>query len=306
MTDLPPRVKDIRGQKFGMLTVLDYIPDYNNNSTRKRSYWKCQCDCGNIKIMLKENIMRRQGSCGCIAQNRMRAPSDLTGMKFNYLTVLEKDTRPQIGKKRSYWWCQCDCGNVISVLRDSLISNKQKSCGCINGSNLIGQKFGKLLVLKDTGKRKFENKLWECQCECGNLIEVRTHDLTSGSTQSCGCIHSRGEEKIKKILRENNIPYEQQKSFDSCIFPLTKSKLFFDFYINNDFLLEYDGIQHYHYTNSGWDTEDAFILRKKRDEYKNNWCKENNIHLKRIPYTDYDIISIESIMNDTYLLKGEK
>lgn len=59
-------------------------------------------------------------------------------------------------------------------------------------------------------------------------------------TQSCGCVISRGEEKIAKILLLNNIPFEKQKSFDSCIFD-NGVKARFDFYINDSFLLEFDG-----------------------------------------------------------------
>ena len=32
-----------------------------------------------------------------------------------------------------------------------------------------------------------------------------------------------------------------------------------------------------------------------RDNYKNQWCKENNIPLIRIPYTDYDKINAENM-----------
>lgn len=40
---------------------------------------------------------------------------DLTGQKFNRLTVLEFDC---IKDKRTYWKCKCDCGKIISIRRD--------------------------------------------------------------------------------------------------------------------------------------------------------------------------------------------
>ena len=52
----------------------------------------------------------------------------------------------------------------------------------------------------------------------------------------------------------------------------------------------------------GWDTEEYFALIKQRDEYKNNWCKENNIPLKRIPYWKLDTLTLEDIMGDEYLI----
>lgn len=38
---------------------------------------------------------------------------DLTGKRFNRLVVIERDVTK--GKKRTYWNCRCDCGNVTTV-----------------------------------------------------------------------------------------------------------------------------------------------------------------------------------------------
>lgn len=63
---------------------------------------------------------------------------------------------------------------------------------------------------------------------------------------SCGHItESKGVRKIKKILDENNISYITEKTFSDCKFPDTNKVARFDFYINNSFLLEYDGEQHF-------------------------------------------------------------
>jgi hypothetical protein len=54
--------------------------------------------------------------------------------------------------------------------------------------NLQGQRFGRLLVVKDVG-RSMDNKiLWRCQCECGRSTNVRSSYLRSGHTRSCGCL----------------------------------------------------------------------------------------------------------------------
>jgi hypothetical protein len=43
---------------------------------------------------------------------------------------------------------------------------------------LIGKKFGKLTVIKDTGKRtNSRGIIWECQCDCGKITEVSTNNL---------------------------------------------------------------------------------------------------------------------------------
>ena len=56
----------------------------------------------------------------------------------------------------------------------------------------IGMKFGRLTVI-DVAKpyvspRGEKSKQWLCKCECGNEIVVRGCMLTSGNTQSCGCL----------------------------------------------------------------------------------------------------------------------
>jgi hypothetical protein len=55
----------------------------------------------------------------------------------------------------------------------------------------VGQRFGKLLVLEDTGRRKSENVIWLCRCDCGNNTEVLSGSLMSGNTSSCGCLNKR-------------------------------------------------------------------------------------------------------------------
>ena len=56
--------------------------------------------------------------------------------------------------------------------------------------NLIGKTYNKLLVLEEVPKEKRKNPKkveWRCQCECGNIINVYSNNLTSGHTKSCGC-----------------------------------------------------------------------------------------------------------------------
>jgi len=54
--------------------------------------------------------------------------------------------------------------------------------------NLIGQKFGRLTVIEEAG-RKNGHRMWLCNCECGKALNVPSHSLTSGNTKSCGCFN---------------------------------------------------------------------------------------------------------------------
>jgi len=51
--------------------------------------------------------------------------------------------------------------------------------------DLIGEKFGRLMVLKR------ENSKWLCKCECGNEKLISGCSLKNGKTQSCGCLRSK-------------------------------------------------------------------------------------------------------------------
>ena len=63
---------------------------------------------------------------------------DLTGMRFGKLTVVERvtDHVTKGGYKKVVWKCECDCGNTINVLADSLKSGNTKACGCLSLTGL--------------------------------------------------------------------------------------------------------------------------------------------------------------------------
>lgn len=53
---------------------------------------------------------------------------------------------------------------------------------------MIGQKFNRLTVIKDSGIRKHEKKWWLCLCDCGKEAIVATSYLKNGHIKSCGCL----------------------------------------------------------------------------------------------------------------------
>jgi hypothetical protein len=54
--------------------------------------------------------------------------------------------------------------------------------------NLIGCRFGRLQVIRDTGLRRSRNVVWAAKCDCGKQIFTTSHYLKSGYTNSCGCL----------------------------------------------------------------------------------------------------------------------
>lgn len=98
-----------------------------------------------------------------------------------------------------------------------------------------------MVALEPTEKRdSCRSIIWKCQCDCGRIVELSTHVLSQGQI-SCGCQSSKGELKIAQLLMAADIPFETQKTFDTCIFD-TGWPAKFDFYVNNEYLIEYDGI----------------------------------------------------------------
>lgn len=55
--------------------------------------------------------------------------------------------------------------------------------------DLIGQRFGRLLVVDETKPlREHCGRYWECVCDCGKHIVKREKNLIQGNTRSCGCL----------------------------------------------------------------------------------------------------------------------
>lgn len=55
-------------------------------------------------------------------------------------------------------------------------------------AQLIGRDFGRWTVVQYSHNNGKGKSLWLCQCECGNTSLVTTSNLTSGTSQSCGCL----------------------------------------------------------------------------------------------------------------------
>lgn len=216
---------------------------------------------------------------------------DLTGKTYGNLTVIKKSNIKK--SNRLCWECQCICGNKTIVITNHLTSGHTKSCGCLQKEitskmnpaiDITGQRFGKLIALERVSN-KGKHTCWKCQCDCGNICEIRTNSLKTGHTTSCGCVASKGEEQIALWLKNNNISFERQKTFDSCRDEKTNYLLKFDFFINDKFLLEYDGITHFQATG-GWNNETAVSNIQKKDKIKTEWAEKNHIPLYRINYND--------------------
>ena len=177
-------MKDLTGQRFGKLVAIRPV-----GTKSRRVLWECACDCGKLCEVTSDHLLSgHTTSCGC--SRGRKAMHNLAGRQFGRLTAI----RP-VGNKNGYvvWECSCECGNTVRVRSDSLINEQTRSCGCLrkglSARDLTGQRFGRLVAVKPMDS-EYGYVMWECVCDCGNTVRVRSSSLTSGTTRSCGCLRA--------------------------------------------------------------------------------------------------------------------
>lgn len=321
-------MRNLEGETFGKLKVIEFVGKNNIG----QDMYGCICECGNItKANCYKLTSGHTKSCGCIksiAAKNATPPIDLTGRKFGRLNILskfmvKKTYSSGTTKNISHYYAWCDCQadlpfeerEIKTYSQSMLLNGKAKSCGCLRrelasqnkAKDITNQKFGYLTAIEPISERdKAGHILWKCLCDCGNITYVQVHSLITGNTKTCGRCGingSLGEDKIRKILKENNIIFNEQKTYDDLYVTNPHHKLKYDFYINNSYIIEYDGEQHYKSVSS-WGGEDGYNQRQLYDYIKNRYCFDNNIQIIRIPYWHYDDICLNDLLLESsdYLL----
>ena len=232
--------------------------------------------------------------------------ADLRGKTYTRLTpicrVFDKSTT-------AYWACQCECGNYARIRGGHMLQSRIKSCGCLqqesmkmchrkhyspNHADLLGQQFNYLTPIRYLGRGSGNHAMWECQCECGNVITVSATHLKTGHTTSCGCSKtSQYERRVERWLLEHKFQYKRETRL------LELERLRFDFQVFHDdtyTLIEIQGQQHYR-PNDLFGGQSAFEILQKHDQEKVEYCKAHNISLLIIRYDE----DIEQILADTFL-----
>lgn len=130
-----------------------------------------------------------------------------------------------------------------------------------------------------------------------NLQFILSHFKDTSPTL---CVPGRsfGENRIATLLSLSNIPYTIEQTFDTCVFEDTGAYARFDFYVNNEYIIEFDGEQHSKNVEI-FNGEKGFNKTKEHDLFKNKWCMINNIPLIRIPNSRLKNVTIEDLLIDT-------
>ena len=114
---------------------------------------------------------------------------------------------------------------------------------------------------------------------------------------------SRGEIKIEEILEKAGLNFIEEYTFPDLISSSGKS-LRFDFAVmddegNLDFLIEYQGIQHYT-SKSCFGGAQGLARQRYNDAQKRKYCLEHGYKLIEIPYWDEYMVDYDYIMKKAY------
>lgn len=66
---------------------------------------------------------------------------------------------------------------------------------------LVGRRFGRLLVREHAGTSKHGHSLWQCDCDCGNQAVADSTILRSGNKSSCGCLRKESARERLAVVR---------------------------------------------------------------------------------------------------------
>lgn len=124
------KIDEMIGKKFGQLLVVKQAPKDPSLVSRCIRY-ECRCDCGEV-LAVNGNSLRSGHTTSCGCSRKGVNIIDLTSQTFGLLKVIELvETNDE---RRAVWKCRCECGRETTATSHSLISGKQKSCGCLKES----------------------------------------------------------------------------------------------------------------------------------------------------------------------------
>jgi 5-methylcytosine-specific restriction endonuclease McrA len=110
----------IIGQNFGYWKVLERV----KNDSSNHIMYKCQCICGEIRIIRKTILINGKSlSCGCNGNRQVK------NKRFGRLLCL---SNAYLDNGRLYVRVICDCGIEKIVMLQALSSGATQSCGCYN------------------------------------------------------------------------------------------------------------------------------------------------------------------------------
>lgn len=103
--NLPPRVKDLRGRRFGRLKVLRFVELRRCAGPYRQAFWKCRCSCGKIRTLLAHSLLRgNTKSCGCYKRDLLfKHGMNDTRVHRIWTNMINRVTNPKHPSHASYF-----------------------------------------------------------------------------------------------------------------------------------------------------------------------------------------------------------
>ena len=195
MAELPPKTRDITGQKFNYWTVISFSHKAESNNA---GYWNCKCKCGTERSVRSYALTSgKSKSCGCLQKETSNEPQlDLTGNIYGSLKVISL-IRP-IGLYGWMWNVECICGTKKQVLGNNLKQGKTKSCGCSKKGISI-ESFWKNEI--NSYKRSAKNRNFEW-----NITDELAKEIMQFNCIYCG---SAPSQNMSKAYLRRNITFKR-------------------------------------------------------------------------------------------------
>lgn len=282
---------------------IEVIGEYLNSKTKI----KCRCKiCGYEFLSYPDNILRGHGCSKCehnsACQKRRKTQDvferELKDLMLNFTVIGE-----YVNAKTKIL-CKCNvCGYEWKSSPTNILNGK--GCPkCANERNKSHQSISTEDFIKKLNKINPQIKVIgnytnnatpiECKCiSCGGTFTIIPRNLLTRGTCPL-CTVSKGENKISQWLKDNNIVFEKEKTFQDLV-GIGGGRLRFDFYLP-DFktIIEYNGLQHEKPIDFGAKgvLHSAQQYKSQQENYKlkKEYARKNNLNFIEIWYYDFDRI----------------
>lgn len=214
--------KDLTGQRFGRLTVLEFV-----SNEYSKSYWRCQCDCGNEIIASGSNLKSENvQSCGCKQQEKRfmqihgkaktRLYSVWKSMKHRCYNIKDKNYKHY--GKRGIMVCD-EWQKDFQAFYDWAMSSGYKDTLTIDRIDVNGNYEPlncRWVDMKTQARNKTNNVMIECKgatvclTEAADILGISKHTLRSRyrngkrGTELVGLTKSENRGRKAKYLIEYN------------------------------------------------------------------------------------------------------
>jgi len=200
------------------------------------------------------------------------------------------------------------CGNIWDITGNNFLNKKNRCPKCFKPDKYTISSIQEKSDLFHNNEYEIlskeyinsNHKILISHKKCGFQWKVFILNHLNKKTGCPKCYSSKGEMEILNFLELNNIKYIREYKFEGCL-SIKKYPLKFDFYCPLlNLCIEFDGEQHFR-SIEHFGGNDKLIETKNNDLIKNEYCKDNDMKIIRIPYTKFNDINkilYEKIINN--------